>query len=86
MSSSFINAESNSRSVFRTATLLPAILHRVDDMLLVKEVNAKFFDHTIDEKQLHAAMTSPSAAADFDYERLELLGTASGLLYIFKSN
>ncbi len=72
--SSPFDADSVTRSVFRTATLLPAVLHRIDDMLLVKEVNAKFFDHSVDEKLLHAAITSPSAATDFDYERLELLG------------
>lgn len=54
--------------------LLPSILHRLDDMLLVKELNAKFFNHAIDEQHLHAAVSSPSSSVEFDYERLELLG------------
>jgi len=63
-------------SIFRTATLLPSILRRLDDVLLVKELNAKFFDHAISEHYLHAAVSAPSAAVEFDYERLELLGDA----------
>jgi endoribonuclease Dicer len=46
----------------------------VDDLLLVKELNAKFFDHSIAENHLHAAVSSPSATVEVDYERLELLG------------
>ena len=61
-------------SVFRTACLLPSILRRLDDTLLVKELNAKLFDHSVAEHHLHAALSSPSAAVEFDYERLELLG------------
>lgn len=61
-------------STFRTALLLPSVLRRLDDILLVKELNAKFFDHSILEHHLHAAVSAPSAAVDIDYERLELLG------------
>lgn len=42
--------------------------------MLVKELNARYFDHSIIEHRLHAAVSSPSAAVEFDYERLELLG------------
>ncbi|KAI5124869.1 hypothetical protein M0805_007301 [Coniferiporia weirii] len=63
-------------SVYRSATLLPSITSRLDDVLLIKELNAKYFDHSIAEPQLHAAVSSPSAAVEFDYERLELLGDA----------
>lgn len=54
--------------------LTPSILRRVDDLLLVKEMNAKFFDHAIREDLLHVAICAPSAGFEYDYERLELLG------------
>lgn len=72
-----------SYSTFRTALLLPSILRRIDDLLLVKEMNAKYFDHSIDEHQLHAALSTPSAGMEFDYERLELLGKFSHEVIIF---
>jgi endoribonuclease Dicer len=62
------------RSTLRTALLLPSITRRLDDVLLVKELNAKFFDHSITEQLLHAAISTPAAGMEFDYERLELLG------------
>ncbi|KDQ64866.1 hypothetical protein JAAARDRAFT_684703 [Jaapia argillacea MUCL 33604] len=68
-------------STFRTALILPSITRRIDDILLVKEINAKFFDNCIKETHLHAALTAPSAGFEFDYERLELLGD-SYLKYI----
>lgn len=64
-------------STLRTALLLPSITRRIDDFLLVKELNAKFFDHAIIEHQLHAAISAPAAGVEFDYERLELLGEIS---------
>ncbi|KAL1739966.1 hypothetical protein HDZ31DRAFT_48445, partial [Schizophyllum fasciatum] len=63
-------------SVLRTALLLPSILTRIDEMLLVKELNAVHFNHIIAEDLLHAALTTPSAGFDRDYERLELYGDA----------
>jgi endoribonuclease Dicer len=69
-----------SYSVLRTAQMLPSITRRLDDVLLVKELNAKFFDHSIRENLLHTAITAPSANAEFDYERLELLGKLSALV------
>ncbi|KAF9006465.1 hypothetical protein BDQ17DRAFT_1351795 [Cyathus striatus] len=63
-----------SASVMRTALLLPSILRRIDDLLLVKEVNAKFFNHTIRQDLLHMALCTPSTGSEYDYERLELLG------------
>ena len=54
--------------------MLPSITRRIDDLLLVKEINAKLFDHAIIERHLHSAITAPSAGVEFDYERLELLG------------
>lgn len=61
-------------SVLRTALLLPSITRRVDDLLLVKELNAKYFNNAISEQLLHMALCAPSAAVEHDYERLELLG------------
>jgi endoribonuclease Dicer len=49
-------------------------MRRIDDMLLVIELNATLFDHTIQKDQLHAAVSAPSACTESDYERLELLG------------
>jgi endoribonuclease Dicer len=53
---------------------LPSIMRRIDDFLVVKELNAKFFDHAVKEDLLHVAVCTPSAAIEYDYERLELLG------------
>ena len=53
---------------------LPSIMRRIDDFLIVKELNAKFFDHAVREDLLHVAICTPSAALEYDYERLELLG------------
>lgn len=62
------------RSILRTAMFLPSIMRRIDDFLVVKELNAKFFDHAVKEDLLHVAICTPSAALEYDYERLELLG------------
>lgn len=56
--------------------LLPSIMRRIDDLLVVKELNAKLFDNSIRDLDLLAALTSPAALAERDYERLELLGTS----------
>ena len=65
-------------------------MRRIDDMLLVTELNATLFDHSIHETQLHAAISAPSACAEFDYERLELLGDAYlkylSSIYLFVTN
>jgi endoribonuclease Dicer len=59
-------------------------------MLLVTELNAALFDHTIQENHLHAAISAPSACAELDYERLELLGDAYlkylSSIYLFVTN
>ncbi|EPQ59279.1 hypothetical protein GLOTRDRAFT_136195 [Gloeophyllum trabeum ATCC 11539] len=77
-------------STFRTALLLPSITRRIDDMLLVKELNAKIFDHSLQEDLLHTAITAPAAGFEFDYERLELLGDAYlkylSSVYLFVTN
>lgn len=56
------------------ALLLPSMIRRVDDYLLVKEINAKLFDNWLQEKAVLVALTAPSAGVEFDYERQELLG------------
>ena len=65
----------NSRcSVLRTALLLPSILFKLDELLVVKEMNNRFFDNKIREDLLSDALTPVSAGRESDYERLELLG------------
>jgi endoribonuclease Dicer len=54
--------------------LLPSITRRIDDLLLVKELNANFFSHAISEHLLHMAVSVPSAGIEYNYERLELIG------------
>ncbi|KAF7301346.1 hypothetical protein MIND_00699800 [Mycena indigotica] len=61
-------------STFRTALLFPSISRRLDSFLLVKELNARFFNHQIAEDLLNMAITTTSSRMEFDYERLELLG------------
>jgi endoribonuclease Dicer len=56
------------------ALLIPSITRRLDSFLLVKELNARFFNHQISEALLDMAITAPSSRAEYDYERLELLG------------
>jgi endoribonuclease Dicer len=46
----------------------------IDEALLVKELNARMFDHVIREDLLREALTPPSAETKFNYERLEILG------------
>jgi endoribonuclease Dicer len=58
----------------RTLTLLPSIMKRVDETLLVLEFNAMYFNNEIDGSALQAAISAPSAGLEVDYERLELLG------------
>lgn len=64
----------------RTLTLLPSIMKRVDDTLLVREFNAMYFNNEINEVALLTAITAPSAGVEFDYERLELLGMLSNMV------
>ncbi|KAF8897452.1 hypothetical protein BD779DRAFT_1608060 [Infundibulicybe gibba] len=63
-------------STMRMALLLPSITKRIDDILLVKELNSTYFDNALNESLLHAAISPPSAAIEYDYERLELFGDA----------
>ena len=47
---------------------------KIDEILLVKELNARMFDNVIREDLLRDALTPPAAEAGFNYERLEILG------------
>ena len=47
---------------------------KIDETLLVKELNARMFDNVIREDLLREALTPPAAEAGFNYERLEILG------------
>lgn len=77
-------------STLWTAMLLPSIMKRIDDLLLVKELDATFFDHAVREDLLHNAICTPSAGLEYDYERLELLGDAFlkylSSIYVFVTN
>ena len=47
---------------------------KIDEILLVKELNARMFNNVIREDLLKEALTPPAAEAGFSYERLEVLG------------
>ena len=73
-------------SFYRTAVLLPSIMWKLDDWLVVKEMNNKFFDNAIREDLLYEAIAAHAAGLEMDYERLELLGTHIHLLASFNSH
>ncbi|KAF9452469.1 ribonuclease III [Macrolepiota fuliginosa MF-IS2] len=60
----------------RMGYLLPSIMRRIDEFLLVKQLNAKLLGHCVRDDLLVVATASPLAGNDYDYERLELLGDA----------
>ena len=68
-------------SILRTAFVLPSVLHKIDSLLLVKDLNATIFNNALSDDLLSMAITCPSAGMEFDYERLELLGTSLPLLW-----
>jgi endoribonuclease Dicer len=47
---------------------------KIDETLLVKELNARMFDNIIQEDLLREALTPPGAEAECNYERQEILG------------
>ncbi|KAG7097058.1 hypothetical protein E1B28_004446 [Marasmius oreades] len=61
-------------STMRSVFLLPCILQRMEEYLLVKELNARLFNHALSDTLLHMALAAPSAEIEYDYERLEILG------------
>lgn len=46
----------------------------IERMLLVKELNTRYFDNMISDEHLVEAVTCATALSGYDYERLELLG------------
>lgn len=68
--------------------LLPSALWKIDDWLVVKEMNNRFFDNAIREDLLYEALTAHGAGMEKDYERLELLGQGARLpcLHVLHSN
>ena len=50
-------------------------MEKMNKYLLTKELNAKLFRNAIIEQQLHIALSTPALWTEFDYERLEFLGS-----------
>jgi endoribonuclease Dicer len=73
-------------SIYRTALLLPSITRRIDDFLIVKELNAQFFANMVLEQHLLSAVFAPSATFETDYERLELLGEVYPILIVYNAH
>ncbi|KAF9226467.1 hypothetical protein BS17DRAFT_775670 [Gyrodon lividus] len=77
-------------STFRTALLLPSITRRIEDFLIVHDLNASLFDYSLHEDLLLAAISAPSAGFEVDYERLELFGDSFlkylASAYVFVTN
>lgn len=73
-------------SVARTALTLPSIMTRIDEALLVKELNARMFDNVFREDLLKDALTPPAAEVGYNYERLEILGDDMSTFSSFKQS
>ncbi|KIK99243.1 hypothetical protein PAXRUDRAFT_30619 [Paxillus rubicundulus Ve08.2h10] len=77
-------------STFRTALILPSITRRIEDFLIVHELNGSLFNHSIHADLLFAAISAPSAGFEVDYERLELFGDSFlkylASAYVFVTN
>jgi endoribonuclease Dicer len=57
---------------------------KIDESLLVKELNARMFDNVIREDLLREALTPPAAGAESNYERLEILGNDGSIFFSSK--
>ncbi|KAG9317557.1 hypothetical protein JVU11DRAFT_1764 [Chiua virens] len=77
-------------STFRTALLLPSITKRIEDFLIVHELNANLLSYSINENLLLAAISAPSAGFEVNYERLEFFGDSFlkylASVYVFVTN
>lgn len=62
------------KSVFLSAQTLPTVMTLLDDMLLAREVNAKYLDDKAKDADVMIALSAPSALRCAKYERLEFLG------------
>lgn len=49
-------------------------MRRIDELLLVKELNHAVLRRLVDETHLLTALSPETAMAEFNYERLEFLG------------
>lgn len=58
----------------RMGYLLPSIMRRIDEFLLVMQLNSKILGHCVRDDLLVIATASPLAGNEYNYERLELLG------------
>lgn len=65
--------------------LLPSIIRRIDEFLLIKQLNAKNLNHCVKDDLLIMATSSPLAGNDYNYERLELLGMLTFFFYYQQS-
>ncbi|KPV74940.1 uncharacterized protein RHOBADRAFT_44459 [Rhodotorula graminis WP1] len=63
-------------SIFRTAYMLPSIVHDLEQRCLVVELNERLFEAKLDHELVRTALMTPSASIGLDYNRLELLGDA----------
>lgn len=52
----------------------PSILLKINELMLVKQLDHAFFSGKICEQLLRVALTPPAAGAEVNYERLEILG------------
>lgn len=59
---------------------------KIDETLLVKEINARMFDNVIREDLLREALTPPGAEAECSYERAEILGNDTTTFLLSKSS
>lgn len=70
-------------STLKTMLAFPSILLRINELLLVRQMNNNVFSAALSDQLLRAALTPPAASVDVDYERLEILGTSRFDLLIY---
>jgi len=63
-------------STFLSSLYIPSITNRLEQVLLVKELNQTLFNKSLEEKRLTQALTAPSTGGEADYERLEYIGSS----------
>jgi endoribonuclease Dicer len=62
-------------STLRSVLLLSSVMRRIDEFLLVKELNIQLLNDIVPDDLLHSAITPASAKLEHNYERLEMLGS-----------
>jgi endoribonuclease Dicer len=65
-----------SASVYRTTSMLPAILHRIDSILIARQASETIFESAVSTSAALLALTPRRTSGDLhhSYERLEFLG------------